>query len=547
MWVVSAISSCGTLRKIRGVEQEYPVSATASFNPNILVNAAIQGLRRRNYSRIVFWDISTEISQEQHEHRITNSYGENGCRIYNDMGHLEISTPSYNDPFDAIAYDKASEIYAFIASKSAGLALKNRVFIHKNNVANFFVSIAGGVTGLSGIGGAAVKEERRVRTNTYATHGNLLTERKACKDWRRVERALIPWVISRIIFTGAGDVISGDVMGKTGIKFVISPRAMFVMRKSSLSTTSARGILNTRDQPHASFKYWRLHDIHFEALRSEYAIFMRDITNALVIRAFELGYLDDAPEIEDPVGTFKRISADTQDCDWRINLKNGEKTDAVGILWFYLSKIEEMLTSSETAGAEMNEDEDREEQKWESIGLKAFEEMLDLFSERRVEEFVDGIDWVTKLALLVNYKPRKISEGIHICNQFALLDESVLFYVNDGKERMESKCLFSPKESLSFARKKLHEVAWHRLFDRVRYALRNAPEDTRDFFRAEMLKHFSAHVRGVSWSTLILENAKIILDEPLMLNRREIGDISEYELSEILSEAKRLYPDKLIL
>jgi len=545
--VVSAISSCGTLRKIRGVEQEYPVSATASFNPNILVNAAIQGLRRRNYSRIVFWDISTEISQEQHEHRITNSYGENGCRIYNDMGHLEISTPSYNDPFDAIAYDKASEIYAFIASKSAGLALKNRVFIHKNNVANFFVSIAGGVTGLSGIGGAAVKEERRVRTNTYATHGNLLTERKACKDWRRVERALIPWVISRIIFTGAGDVISGDVMGKTGIKFVISPRAMFVMRKSSLSTTSARGILNTRDQPHASFKYWRLHDIHFEALRSEYAIFMRDITNALVIRAFELGYLDDAPEIEDPVGTFKRISADTQDCDWRINLKNGEKTDAVGILWFYLSKIEEMLTSSETAGAEMNEDEDREEQKWESIGLKAFEEMLDLFSERRVEEFVDGIDWVTKLALLVNYKPRKISEGIHICNQFALLDESVLFYVNDGKERMESKCLFSPKESLSFARKKLHEVAWHRLFDRVRYALRNAPEDTRDFFRAEMLKHFSAHVRGVSWSTLILENAKIILDEPFMLNRREIGDISEYELSEILSEAKRLYPDKLIL
>ncbi|MCW3136106.1 MAG: proteasome accessory factor PafA2 family protein [Canidatus Methanoxibalbensis ujae] len=544
---MSAISSCGTLRKIRGVEQEYPVSATASFNPNILVNAAIQGLRRRNYSRIVFWDISTEISQEQHEHRITNSYGENGCRIYNDMGHLEISTPSYNDPFDAIAYDKASEIYAFIASKSAGLALKNRVFIHKNNVANFFVSIAGGVTGLSGIGGAAVKEERRVRTNTYATHGNLLTERRACKDWRRVERALIPWVISRIIFTGAGDVISGDVMGKTGIKFVISPRAMFVMRKSSLSTTSARGILNTRDQPHASFKYWRLHDIHFEALRSEYAIFMRDITNALVIRAFELGYLDDAPEIEDPVGTFKRISADTQDCDWRINLKNGEKTDAVGILWFYLSKIEEMLTSSETAGAEMNEDEDREEQKWESIGLKAFEEMLDLFSERRVEEFVDGIDWVTKLALLVNYKPRKISEGIHICNQFALLDESVLFYVNDGKERMESKCLFSPKESLSFARKKLHEVAWHRLFDRVRYALRNAPEDTRDFFRAEMLKHFSAHVRGVSWSTLILENAKIILDEPFMLNRREIGDISEYELSEILSEAKRLYPDKLIL
>ena len=158
-----------------------------------------------------------------------------------------------------------------------------------------------------------------------------------------------------------------------------------------------------------------MHDIHFEALRSEYAIFLRDITQALVIRAFELGFLDDAPEIEDPVQTFKRISADTQECEWRVRLKNGEQTDAVSILQFYLAKIEEMLSSGEAVaaeeavgsgeGSEREEEVLREEEKWESIGLKAFEELLEKFAERRVEEFVDGVDWVTKLACLLYTSP----------------------------------------------------------------------------------------------------------------------------------------------
>ncbi|MCU4140059.1 MAG: hypothetical protein MW690_000663 [Methanophagales archaeon] len=209
----------------------------------------------------------------------------------------------------------------------------------------------------------------------------------------------------------------------------------------------------------------------------------------------------------------------------------------------------------------------REEEKWEGIGLKAFEELLEKFAERRVEEFVDGVDWVTKLALLVNYQPKRISEGIFICNQFALLDEGVLFYVRgdgfgEGGEGVkqeeegiaesgagEGRSLFSPRESLKFAQRKL-PIRWSRLFERVRYALRNAPEDTRDFFRAGMLKHFNEHVKSVSWSSLILNEAKIMLDEPFMLNKSELGDVfaasQEEDLSGILTEAKRLYPEKVI-
>jgi len=516
----------GTESKIRGIEQEYPVSAKANLNPSLLVNAAIQGLKRRALSRDVIWDIATEVSQEVHESRITSSYGNNGSRIYNDMGHLEISTPSYNNPFDAVAYDKASEIYAFIASKEASLALKKEVFVHKNNVAN-----------LTTTEGVLKGRRASIKTNTYATHGNIITLREACEDWSRVEKALIPWIVTRILFSGSGDVISSSFIGKDGVKFVISPRAMFVFKKSSLSTTVDRGILNTRDQPHAARRYWRLHDIHYEALRSEYAIFMRDIAQALVIRAFETGFLDAAPEIEDPVRTFKEISVDTQDCEWKIKLKSGEMTDAVAILRFYIEAIERMQTET-----------GEEEGKWGKIGLKAFKSLVEKLEARRIEDFVDGIDWVTKLALLVNYEPKNASEGISVCNQYALLDGGVMHYVDSEKDDIKSDCLFNPKDSLAFAEKELPQVDWSTLSQRIQYALNNAPEQTRDFFKAEMMKRYGSDVRSVSWSTMVLKNARVLLDEPFMLNKDEIGAemVAGREIEDSLAVAKQLYPNKVI-
>ncbi len=520
----------GTENKIRGIEQEYPVSAKASFNPSLLVNTAIHGLKRRRFSRTVMWDTLMEVSQELHESRITSSYGDNGCRIYNDMGHLEIATPSYNNPFDAVAYDKASDIYAFVGSREASLALKANVVVHKNNVANFFIASS------SPDSGVWTRKGRKIKTNTYATHGNIITQRTACKDWNRVEKALIPWVVTRILFTGSGDVVSGDIVGEAGLKFVISPRAMFVVQKSSLSTTAMRGILNTRDQPHAAHQYWRLHDIHYEALRSEYALFLRDITQALVLRAFELGFLDDAPVIEDPVSAFKKLSKDTE-CGWKVKLKNGERTDAVSLLQFYLNAIEKM---QESEGEVLS--------KWDEIGLKGFAELLKDLEARRLENYVDGIDWVTKLALLANYEPKTEAEGMSICNQYALLDKSVRYYLAEENESTESDCLYNPKDSLAFARSKLPRVDWSSLPERVEYAMGNAPEQTRDYFKAELLKRYGSYVQTVSWSTIVLNEARILLDEPFMLNKDELGDAmrEDAELEELLAATKGLYPEKVI-
>ncbi|MGC9444550.1 MAG: proteasome accessory factor PafA2 family protein [Candidatus Methanospirareceae archaeon] len=520
----------GTETKIRGVEQEYPVSAKGHLNPSLLANTAIQGLKWRQISHEVAWDLGMETSQELHEARIRSSFADNGSRIYNDMGHLEIATPSYNNPFDAVAYDKASEIYAVIGSQEASIALQERVMVHKNNVANSFGTLEAGARG---------GKRRTITTRTYATHGNVITTRAACTDWSRVERALIPWIVTRIVFTGGGDVVSGKFTGAGGVKFVISPRALFVTQQSSLSTTTSRGILNTRDQPHAAHHYWRLHDIHYEALRSEYALFLRDIMQALVIRAFEQGFLIGAPELEDPVSTFKQLALDTKSCEWRITLKNGERTDAVAILQFYLDAVERLQESEEHGPS-----------RWDELGLSCFAELLADLEARRLEKYVDGIDWVTKLALLVNYEPRTAAEGIGICNQYALLDESSRYYLEGGKRGMKSNVLFNPCDSLAFVEHAVPGVDWTALPDRVSYAVAHAPEQTRDFFKTALLKRYGSQVRRMSWSTIELTAGRVLLDEPFMLNAEEIGDTLAEEaaaLPAILATAKRLYPEKVTL
>jgi hypothetical protein len=237
--------------------------------------------------------------------------------------------------------------------------------------------------------------------------------------------------------------------------------------------------------------------------------------------------------IDDPVKAFRELSLDTQECAWKIKLRNGETTDAVSILRFYLNAIEDIY-----------ENQSEELGKWEEIGLTGFKDVIDNLEARRVERYVDGIDWVTKLALLVNYEPKTAYEGISICNQYALLDESVLYYSIGGKEHVKTGCLFDPEDSLAFARKSLPEVDWSALSGRIKYALSNAPEQTREFFRAAMLKRYGSHVKCISWSTLILDKAKIFLDEPFMLNKEEIS--MEGGLEEILGTAKKLYPRKVI-
>ena len=76
-------------------------------------------------------------------------------------------------------------------------------------------------------------------------------------DFRQLAAQLIPFFVTRQVFAG-----SGKIKPKHRGYYAISQRAEHIREEISIGTTTARGIINTRDEPHADReKYRRLHVI----------------------------------------------------------------------------------------------------------------------------------------------------------------------------------------------------------------------------------------------------------------------------------------------
>lgn len=104
-------------------------------------------------------------------------------------------------------------------------------------------------------------------------------------------RALVAHLATRIVYTGAG----GFNANTSGAQFLISPRAAFLNIESGHSTTSDRGILNTRDEPLMTGAR-RLHLVCGESVRSHLSMVLRAGTTAIVVALAEKGL---APKIDD--------------------------------------------------------------------------------------------------------------------------------------------------------------------------------------------------------------------------------------------------------
>jgi proteasome accessory factor A len=81
--------------------------------------------------------------------------------------------------------------------------------------------------------------------NSYGCHENYLADRTA--DFYYMAEQLIPFLVTRQIFTGAGKVFRT----RRGTVYHVSQRAQHIRQKISGTTTNERSIINTRDEPHA--------------------------------------------------------------------------------------------------------------------------------------------------------------------------------------------------------------------------------------------------------------------------------------------------------
>jgi len=249
----------------------------------------------------------------------SNAFLTNGARFYQDTGcHPEYSTPECDDLIDLILHDKAGERILEACLPIAEDRLKEEglsgdIFIFKNNTDSL--------------------------GNTYGCHENFLMRRDV--DFWKVAEQLIPFFVTRQIYSGAGKILK--VSGRP--QFFISQRAQHIHEKTSSSTTSSRSIINTRDEPHADAeKYRRLHIILGDSNMSEYATFLKVGTATLVLSMIEDGYTVPNVELEEPVKAIREISRDPT-LKKSVKLEDGRELTAIDIQRLYWERAAEYLAS----------------------------------------------------------------------------------------------------------------------------------------------------------------------------------------------------------
>jgi proteasome accessory factor A len=338
-------------RRIFGLENEYGVTCTLRGQRRLSPDEVARYLFRK----VVSWG------------RSSNVFLENGSRLYLDVGsHPEYATPECDSIYDAVVHDKAGEriLESLAASAEERLrdeGIRGTVYLFKNN------------TDSAG--------------NSYGCHENYLTSRS--DDGSRHAEVLIPFLVSRQIYTGAGKI----VQTARGPVYSITQRADHIWETMSSATTRSRPIINTRDEPHADAeRYRRLHVIVGDSNMSEYTTFLKIGATACLLRMLEdpRVVLRDMT-LENPIRAIRDISHDPT-CRRTVSLANGREVSALDIQREYLDRA---LRYADTKGFPPLEQKALD--MWEHCVTAIENDPLKLDRE---------VDWVVKWNLIESYRAR---------------------------------------------------------------------------------------------------------------------------------------------
>ena len=338
-------------KRIYGLETEYGIIFTPEGRKTLPVEKAI---------RFLFEKLITT------EHFL-NVFLENGARFYQDTGcHPEYATPECISPRQLIIYDKAGEriledLQAYADEKIREERIPGKLSIFKNNTD--FVG------------------------NSYGCHENYLVDRDV--DFYYLAEQLIPFLVTRQIYTGAGKVFQTQ----DGVHYCVSQRAQHIYQKISGTTTNDRSIINTRDEPHADReRYRRLHVIVGDSNMSEYTTFVKVGAAACMLRMLEdPGVVLRDMTLENPIRAIRDISHDMT-CRRKVRLANGREVSALDIQREYLDRA---LRFADTKGFPPLEQKALE--MWEHCVSTIENDPLKLDRE---------VDWVIKYRLLEAFRSR---------------------------------------------------------------------------------------------------------------------------------------------
>jgi proteasome accessory factor A len=405
-------------KRIYGLENEFGIAFTCN------------GRRTLPSEKVVRYLFEKLITTEG----FLNVFLENGARFYLDTGcHPEYATPECASPMDVMIYDKAGErilenLLNYAQNKVHEEGFQGELAIFKNNTD--FVG------------------------NSYGCHENYLADRTA--DFYYMAEQLIPFLVTRQIFTGAGKVFRT----RRGTVYHISQRAQHIRQKISGTTTNERSIINTRDEPHAiKEKYRRLHIIVGDSNMSEFSTYLKVGTTALVLQMIEDDFLPPIFSLRNPVRAIKDISRDLT-CREAVPLNSGKKYSALELQKEYLDLAHRYYSTRP-----MSPEAADILQKWEYVLTKLEEDPMQLHHE---------IDWIIKLHLLQAYGERTNLPPEASGDRMLMLD---LQYHDIRREK-----------GLYFLLERKGQVMRLATEEQIEKAMVDPPQNTRAKMRGELIK-----------------------------------------------------------
>jgi len=378
--------------------------------------------------------------------RLLNKPLANGGRLYVDGAHPEYSTPECTNPRQVVAYERAGVRVLDACLRAMSRARGDeQVLLYKNNSDG--------------------------KGNSYGYHENYLLSRSV--PFERVIQVLIPFLVTRQIYAGAGKVGAENQTSPTA--YQISQRADFFECLVDLNTMVKRPIINTRDEPHADCaKYRRLHIIVGDANMAELSTYLKVGTLAVVLGMVEAGAEFPKIELEDPVLAIKEVSRDL-DGKRSLKLVGGRATTAIAIQRAYLRTAMDFYACHELT------------QITKDI-LVRWEEVLDKL-EHDPMLLVRELDWVAKRQMIRSYMEHK---GCGWDDpRVAMLD---LQYHDIRPE----KGLYYALERGNLIDRLLRDCE-------VEKAERLPPPDTRAYFRGQCLSRFGRAIYATSWTSVLFD------------------------------------------
>ncbi len=361
----------------------------------------------------------------------------NGSRGYYDVGHLEISTAETSNFRDLIVWEKAGEkivdwLRKVVEEKHLGPEV--RLWAFKNNTSPDGTS--------------------------YGSHENYCVSRKLLFPEAFV-RELVPHLVTRMIYTGAGDLIEG--------KYVLSPMAYLTSSLVSGETMHSTGVLNTRDEPHALPHRWRrLHLLVGDALVNETALMLRHFTTSAILQLMEQNKLPDVPLLEDPVRDMWHNVEQMNPDRWKVTLRDGSVTSPIEVQRYYLAKVEDLV-----------------EDDVELMAFRVWEEVLEDLEARRSKKLARRVEWLDRFFAIREAVEEKDALDVEMmaCKQYS--------------EVGQDRGIFYQRQEAGLVDRVVDD-------EEIKRAIYEPPRDTRAHLRRRLCE--KNRVVAVDWSYVVIDD-----------------------------------------